>query len=120
MAYWEIEVTDIAVTELEESFNQGPIIDDQGRRLLLEHEVDRICNLKMFVYSDEHPPPHFLVKCSEGSCRFKISDCTPLDRTGLEKFRRNIKKWHAKNKNLLIATWNGSRPSDCTVGVYRE
>lgn len=120
MAYWEVEVSGIAIAELEDSFNQGPILDDKGRRLLVEREVDRIGNLKMFVYSDEHPPPHFLVKCSEGSRRFKISDCSPLDGTGLEKYIRNIKIWHEENKNLLITTWNESRPSGCTVGAYRE
>ena len=119
MTHWEVEISDPAVAELQESFNQGPIIDDQGRRFLVEREVDRIGDLKIIVYSDEHPPPHFLVKCSEGTRRFKISDCSPLDDTGLEKYLRNIRKWHEKNKNLLITTWNKSRPSDCPVGAYR-
>jgi hypothetical protein len=30
MKLWEVEVSDPAFLELEESFNQGPIIDDQG------------------------------------------------------------------------------------------
>ena len=119
MAQWIVEVPDSAVADLEASLNQGPIIDDEGRRYLVEREVDRIGNLKIYIYSDEHPPPHFLVKCSEGSCRFEISDCSALD-NGLEKFRRNIKQWHKKNKQLLINTWNESRPSDCPVGQYLE
>jgi hypothetical protein len=119
VAKWTIELTGLAIEELEDSLNQGPILDDQGRRLLLEREVDRIGNLKIYIYSNEHPPPHFLVQCPEGSCRFEIADCSPLD-DGLATFRRNIKKWHKKNKQLLIDTWNESRPSDCPVGEYRE
>jgi len=119
MPNWEVEVSGPEVAELEESLNQGPIIDDQGRRFLVEREVDRIGDLKIIVYSDEHPPPHFLVKCSEGSRRFEIRDCSPLDEKGLEKYLRNIRQWHKKNKQLLVKTWNESRPSDCPVGAYR-
>lgn len=119
MKLWQVEVSDPAVLELEESFNQGPIIDDQGQRFLNEREVDRIDGLKIIVYSDEHSPPHFLVTCSEGSQRFQISDCKPLDRSGLEKYLRNIRKWHEKNKEVLVKAWNESRPTDCPVGVYR-
>jgi hypothetical protein len=119
VAEWKVELTGAAVQELEESLNQGPVLDDQGRRFLVEREVDRIGNLKIYIYSDEHPPPHFLVKCTEGSCRFTIADCTPLDK-GLDKFLRNIKRWHKDNKQLLVDTWNESRPSDCPVGKYRE
>lgn len=119
MPIWEIQVSGHEVAELEDSLNQGPIVDDQGRRLLLERKVDQIGDLKIIVYSDEHPPPHFLVKCSEGSCRFEIADCSPLDNKGLEKYFRNIRQWHKKNKQLLINTWNNARPSDCPVGAYR-
>lgn len=119
MKLWQVEVSDPAVLELEESFNQGPIINDQGQRLLNEREVDRIDGLKIIVYSDEHPPPHFLVTCSEGSQRFQISDCKPLDSSGLGKYLRNIRKWHENNKEVLVKAWNESRPTDCPVGVYR-
>jgi len=119
MAEWQVEISSEVAFELEESINQGPIIDDQDRHLLVEREVDRINGLKIFVYSNEHPPPHFLVTCSEGSQRFEISDCKPLDGSGLEKYLRNIRKWHEKNKNVLIKAWNESRPSDCPVGAYR-
>ncbi|MBN8726463.1 MAG: DUF4160 domain-containing protein [Xanthomonadales bacterium] len=95
------------------------MLEDNGIRLLIEHEVDRINGLKIVIYSDEHPPPHFLVKCSDGSCRFTISDCSPLD-SGLSKFHKNVKHWHQKNKALLIEVWNRSRPSDCPVGRYED
>src|SRR3954471_4421458 len=119
MPIWEVEIPQEAVDELQKSFDLGPIVDDAGRRFLIERKVDEIGALKVIVYSDEHPPPHFLVKCSEGSCRFEIDDCSPLD-DGLEKFRRNIKAWHKKNRQLLIDAWNESRPSDCPVGEFRE
>jgi hypothetical protein len=119
MKTWEVDISGRAVEELEESINQGPILDDSGTRYLIERELDRIGGLRIIVYSDEHPPPHFLVRCSEGSRRFRINDCTPLDGSGLEKYLRNIRQWHAKHKQVLINTWNESRPSDCPVGAYR-
>lgn len=119
MPTWEVEVSGPAVKDLENSMNQGLIMED-GRRLLFERMVAQIGNLKVVIYSDEHPPPHFLVSCSEGSCRFQISDCSALDGFGLEKYRRNIRQWHKKNKQLLIDTWNSSRPSGCPVGPYRD
>lgn len=120
MAHWEVEIEGQGVVELADSFNGGPILDDGGRRFLVEGEVDRIRNLRICVYANEHPPPHFIVKCSEGSCRFMIKDCSSLGDNGLKRYRRNIEKWYAKNRSLLITTWNSYRPSDCPVGEYRE
>lgn len=117
---WEVEVSDGAVKALAESFRQGPIINDKGQRYLIERVVDEFDGLRVIVYSNEHPPPHFLVKCGAGSRRFTIKDCTPLEGNDLERYFRNIRAWHAENKAVLIEAWNNSRPSDCPVGIYRE
>jgi hypothetical protein len=105
------------VDELKEDFLQGPILDDEGRRLLTEEEVDRIDNLVVVIQAREHPPPHFHVRYRKENASFSISDCMRLPGVkGLEKFERNIKKWWTKNKCTLISVWNRTRPTDCVVG----
>jgi Domain of unknown function (DUF4160) len=123
MGTWEVDLPSQLLQELQDSFELGPIVTDQGWRLALEHKVDRIPigKLSVIIYADEHPPPHFLIKCSEGSRRFKIKDCTPLESTGeLDKYLRNIRKWHSEHKHELVTAWNDTRPTDCPVGEYRE
>lgn len=50
-----------AYKELRISLEQGPIIDDTGRRLLTERTIGAIGSLRIEVLSNEHPPPHFRV-----------------------------------------------------------
>lgn len=59
MGVWEVEGSGAAVTELEDSLNQGPILDDQGHRFLVEREVDRIASNKGYAWHAGriHQPP---------------------------------------------------------------
>ena len=117
---WEIPLSGPIVEELEKSFQDGPIINDQGQRFLAEHFVEQIGGLKIDIYSDEHPPPHFCVSYQNENASFSIVDCGRLpNNRGLEKFERNIKKWWKKNRALLVETWNRTRPTDCPVGPIR-
>jgi hypothetical protein len=81
--------------------------------------VDRFADLKIEVFSNEHPPPHFRIKCGNETANYRISDCEQLN-GGLKRYHRTIKAWHARNKPKLIEVWNGRRPTDCPVGKYRE
>jgi hypothetical protein len=82
--------------------------------------LDRIGPLRIQVFSNEHPPPHFRVICNAGRNDFTISDCTPLHGNELNRFFHQIREWHKTHKQDLISTWNDTRPSDCPVGIYRE
>ena len=82
--------------------------------------IDRIGPLKIQVFSNEHPPPHFRVICNAGRNDFSISDCMPLHGNDLGRFFREIREWHKIHKKSLIAAWNETRPSDCPVGPYQE
>lgn len=86
----------------------------------LINTVDRIGKLKVEIFSDEHPPPHFRVSCDQGSNDFTISDCSPLHGDALRRFFPQIRQWHANKKASLIEAWDRLRPSDCPVGKYRE
>jgi hypothetical protein len=105
---------------LASSFSDGPIIDDSGRRLLEEQLVANLDGLRIDIFSNEHPPPHFRVSYAGESNNFAIEDCRPLNGNALRKFFRNIKKWHNENKAVIEKCWNDMRPTGCTVGYVRQ
>jgi len=120
MKEWKIELPPELSKELEDCFQMGAIIDDNELRFFTEEVVDRINGLKIEIFSNEHPPPHFRV-CYAGECNnFSIKNCERLNGDALSTYFRNIKKWHKNNKEKLIEFWNEKRPTDCVVGNYRE
>jgi len=116
---WKVDVPMKVAKKLAESLRQGPIFNDQGRRYLTEIKVAQLDGIKIEIFANEHPPPHFRVKYAGEAANYTISDCTQLD-GDLKKWYRNIKRWHQDNKDFLIERWNKTRPSDCPVGEYRE
>jgi hypothetical protein len=83
--------------------------------------IEKFKGVKIEIYANEHPPPHFHVKTNNGSASFTISDCKLVDGDYfLSRRQREIQAWHAQHKQDLIRCWNETRPSDCPVGEYRE
>lgn len=115
---WTIPVENDAVEALWKSIRCAPMNPD-GTYLLKEHTVDVYGGMKFEIFSDEHPPPHFRVKVGGQMAVYRISDCELLDGDLVDYFH-NVKRWHLKNKGLLIKIWNETRPSECPVGIYRE
>lgn len=114
----EILVPTELIEELDESFCQGPMLNERGLRYLNEEQVARLNKMAIKIWPDEHPPPHFHVKFAGEDASFSIADCSRLpDVKGLEKFDHNIKAWWKNNKCRLIAVWNDTRPTDCQVGA---
>ena len=72
--------------------------------------------LKIEIYPNEHPPPHFHVKCGDINVSFSIEDCKLLE--GKLDGRRIalIEWWYKRSKTKLVDIWNKTRPSDCSVG----
>lgn len=124
MIEFSVSVPEDSVAQLAESIRQGPVLevkDGKGLRLLTEEVVDRINGLKIEVFSNEHPPPHFRVKYQSSTANFRISDCERLNGSGeVLKYEKNVRLWWGDNKQTLIEAWNNNRPSDCPVGEYRE
>ena len=112
-----------APREIEESlaadFAQGPIVCVDGTRYLTEETVARLDGLKIQIFANEHPPPHFRVEYNGETANFSIKDCTRINGR-LDRWQKNICLWHKDNKQALIEAWNRNRPSDCPVGAYRE
>lgn len=121
---WEVEFNSEAVSELENEMSRGYIItlaeeSDDGKELVRFEKklVDEIGKLKINMYANEHPPPHFHASYDREENSFRIDDCSPLyPNGGLTKWFKTIKKWHKDHKAELIATWNKMRPSDCPLG----
>jgi len=71
-------------TEWLEAILHGPCSiweEDDGELVLIEIRqlVDRINGLKIEIYSNEHPPPHFHVKSPNVNASFSIESCEKLE-----------------------------------------
>ena len=124
MTEYVVKVPEELEHELSNSFASGRIIEftDQGERVEVKKvEVDRLNGVKIEIFSNEHPPPHFRVKYQGSTANYAIEDCSLVNGSGeVTRFEKNIFKWWKKNKQKLIDTWNERRPTDGPVGEYRE
>lgn len=121
MTEWRVSLEDQSVSELAESIRQGAMIDESGMRMLTEETVARVRGLKMEIFSNEHPPPHFRVEYQGSTANYQISDCSRINGSGeILRYEKNIRVWWKNNKQKLIHRWNSKRPSDCPVGVYKS
>lgn len=118
---WRILFNDKCVNDLEECLRKGPIIEYQGQehRSLNEEYVGSIGGLKISIYANEHPPPHFHVEYNGESNSFSILDGSPMYPKDLKKYFRNINKWFIKNRVKLIDAWNRNRPANCPIGAIQ-
>jgi hypothetical protein len=96
-------------------------IDGLMREGSLPDLVAHVEGLSVHIYADEHPPPHFCVRYQGRSANYSIVNCEPLDGhdTWSKRHDRSIRRWWKKNRDVLISTWNRTRPSDCPVGPVR-
>lgn len=102
--------------------NPCSIFNDKGELVILEnrHLVERLCGLKIEVYSNEHPPPHFHVTSPNINASFSIGDCQLLKGDISNKDKAKVEFWHSHAKTLLIEAWNSTRPVNCAVGKYNS
>jgi Domain of unknown function (DUF4160) len=95
--------------------------NEDGSLQLLEIRqlVARLNGLKIEIYSDEHAPPHFHVKSPNVNASLSIESCHLIaGEIGAQEYKK-VKLWHSHSKNLLIQTWNSTRPYNCRVGTYK-
>jgi hypothetical protein len=111
-----------ALTELEElvEFLQailtGPFsaLESDGELKLVHIRalVANVRGLKIQIYPDEHPPPHFLVKSANIDAIFTIDNCELVDGRISGRANAIIGCWHQYSKEILIDKWNSMRPQN--------
>ena len=97
-------------------------IEPNGERIILFGRalVQKVNGLKIYIYADEHAPPHFHVLSSDIDAAFTIRDCTLLRGSVDSKTRNLIVYWHSSARQKLVDIWNTTRPTDCPVGRIDE
>lgn len=78
--------------------------------------VDCVDGLKIEIYPNEHPPPHFHIKSNGIDASFSIKDCKLLEGKIGGREHKMVKWWYEKSRSKLIIFWNDLRPDDCSVG----
>ncbi len=102
--------------------NPCSVFERNGESFLIENKqlIEKVNGLKIEIYSNEHPPPHFHVKSANVNASFDIENCDILEGNINSKDLKKIKYWHNHAKQILIKTWNSTRPGGCTVGEYKN
>lgn len=93
---------------------------EEGEFYEIKGIVTGIKGIKLSINSNEHPPPHFHFLYGNENGSFTISDCMLIAGKLSRRTQNIIYGWWKYNKEILIQKWNDSRPTDCSVGIYKE
>jgi hypothetical protein len=105
---------------LQQMLSENLAVWEDGSLLNIKKHVARVEGLRIEIYADEHPPPHFHVKAPGIEATFDILSCELLRGTVPGRERRLIEWWHRRGRSMLIRIWNQTRPTDCPVGPIDE
>jgi Domain of unknown function (DUF4160) len=111
---------DELTTVLQQLLSENLAVWEDGSLLNIKKLVERVESLRIEIYANEHPPPHFHVKAPGIDGTFDILTCELLRGTVPGRERRLIEWWHRHGRSLLIKACNQSRPTDCPVGPIDE
>jgi hypothetical protein len=105
---------------LEELLGGGYSIWDDGSLYFIKQLIAKVRNLRIEVYPDEHPPPHFHVVYPGVNASFALSDGSLIKGQIGNRERALVKWWYDRSRKFVIQAWNDSRPNDCQVGPFVE
>lgn len=91
-------------------------IDNSGQAIERRYLIQKIGNVKIEIYPNEHPPPHFHINSPDINATFGIVNCDLLTGAIDSQTRKKIEYFHSQNKRDLIEVWNKLRPENCPVG----
>jgi Domain of unknown function (DUF4160) len=70
-----------------------------------------IDGIRIEIYTDDHPPPHFHVRHGGRRAKFDMATGNMI-KGRLDKLSvRKVQRWMELNRDLLMQVWNDSRPS---------
>ncbi len=92
-------------------------VGPEGQILEIRALIHRLGNVRIEIYPNEHPPPHFHVRSPEIDASFSIVECNYLEGNIDNKTKKHVEYFHQHHSELLIKAWNQLRPSNCPVGL---
>ena len=112
-----IEVADIeSLTARLNSMLATTTVGCDGNIVEIRQLVHRAGKVKIEIYPNEHPPPHFHVNGPHTSATFGIVKGDFIEGLIDGKTRRQVEYFHQFNRDILIKVWNQLRPVNCPVG----
>lgn len=82
-----------------------------GTLIFTRELVGQVNGLKLYVYANDHPPPHFHLRGGGLDASFAIDDCRCLGSKPPPRRQYDlIKWWHQRSKPLLVAAWERLSP----------
>jgi hypothetical protein len=68
-------------------------------------EICRFLDIVIYMYFNDHPPPHFHVKCNEFRAQISIETLDVIDGGLPQKQLRIVRGWAQQHKDELIKNW---------------
>lgn len=96
-----------------DKYINNTIVHETGQVLFIKELVDRVRNMKIEIYSNDHNPPHFHVKskCGTIDAKFSLNDCSFISGDISSKDQKRIEAFFKDKKEELNKTWEVTRPS---------
>ena len=118
------QLDDLLVENKIESPRQSRLIFPEfGMGMIVSVKDPVRINLKLEIYPNETEEPHFKVTYQNTTCRFKLSDCSPMKAeskngipTPIKKIMKEIKQVWKNNKQDLFLVWKNTRPTNQNHG----
>jgi hypothetical protein len=108
-----------AAEVLSELLSGGYAVWTDGTLYNIRQLVARVYGLQIHVYANDHSPPHFHVIRPDIDASFRIDNGAFLKGSIDGREQRLVQWWYERSRDLLVETWNATRPSDCPVGPIR-
>ena len=70
-----------------------------------------IDGIRIEIYTDDHPPPHFHVRFGGRRAKFDMATGAMIKGRLDKRSMRKVQRWIEMNRDLLMQVWNDSRPS---------
>ncbi len=100
-----------ALIVLEELLSGGYNVTPDGRLYYIKELVGQVNGLKIYIYAEDHPPPHFHIRGGGIDAMFTIEDCSLLRGDIGGRHRGLVVWWHKRSKPVLVAAWERNQPT---------
>ncbi|MBF0137101.1 MAG: DUF4160 domain-containing protein [Magnetococcus sp. DMHC-1] len=67
--------------------------------------IAQLGNIKISVYADDHPPPHFHVTSPDADAIVRIRDMVVMGCDGLHADIKVAMKWAKHHREKILLTW---------------